>query len=179
MVVVQAIRKSGYGVVLRFHPEMVKRKPGLIAELDDRFRDDDFVRLEKSIAGDDTLLEADLLVTDWSGIALEYAFGTERPVLFIDLPRKVNNKNYENLGLEPFEVSVREEIGMILPPEQIPQIGAAIERLLAERVAYKDRIRELHAKYIYCSGRTNQIGAEHILRILDERRSAPETGFNG
>lgn len=168
---VQAIRESGYEVVLRFHPEMVKRKPSLIAELDGRFRDDDFVTLEKSVAGDDSLLKADLLVTDWSGVAVEYAFGTERPVLFIDLPRKVNNENYENLGLEPFEVSVREEIGMILPSEQIPQIGAAIERLLGERAAYKDRLRELRAKHVYCSWRSNQIGAEHILRILDGRPS--------
>ena len=76
---VEAVRASGYEVVLRLHPEMVKRKPDLVAALRDRFRGDGLVRLETSVAGDESLLEADLLVTDWSGIAVEYAFGTGRP----------------------------------------------------------------------------------------------------
>ena len=31
------------------------------------------------------------MVSDWSGVAMEFAFGLERPVLFIDVPRKTNN----------------------------------------------------------------------------------------
>ena len=58
------------------------------------------------------------MVSDWSGAALEYAFGLERPVLFVDVPRKVNNPEYERLGIEPFEASVREQIGRVVAPER-------------------------------------------------------------
>ena len=31
------------------------------------------------------------MVSDWSGAALEYSFGLKKPVIFLDLPKKVNN----------------------------------------------------------------------------------------
>ena len=62
----------------------------------------------------------------------------------------------------------------MLPPEEVPQIGAAIGDLLAERSAYGERMRALSRKHIYDSGRTNQIGAEHILGILDGGESTPD-----
>jgi hypothetical protein len=47
---------------------------------------------------------------DWSGVAMEFAFGLEKPVLFIDVPRKVNNPEYKTLRAVPLEVSYRDQI---------------------------------------------------------------------
>ena len=56
---------------------------------------------------------ADLMISDWSGAALEYAFGIERPVLFLDVARKINNPRYVDLGIEPIEARMREQIGAV------------------------------------------------------------------
>ena len=47
-------------------------------------------------------------------MALEYAFGIGRPVLFLDVPYMVRNENYKELDLEVFELSIRKEIGVVL-----------------------------------------------------------------
>ncbi len=60
----------------------------LVAEQDRRFQ------LETNIATNDSFCAADLMISDWSGAALEFAFATERPGLFVDVPRKVNNPDY-------------------------------------------------------------------------------------
>lgn len=52
------------------------------------------------------------MVSDWSDAALEYAFCRESPVLFVDVPRKVNNPAWQEIGLEPIEASIRDKIGM-------------------------------------------------------------------
>ena len=49
---------------------------------------------------------------------MEYAYGFEKPVLFIDLPRKINNPAYSQLGIEPMELSVRNEIGKVVHSEK-------------------------------------------------------------
>ncbi len=49
---------------------------------------------------DDSLLRADVLICDISGIALEYVFGTERPVLFLDVPLKIHNPRFKELEKE-------------------------------------------------------------------------------
>ena len=68
------------------------------------------------------------MVSDWSGAALEYAFGLERPVLFVDVARKVNNPDYEALGIEPFEVGIRERIGRVVAPDDLAAIVPAVAR---------------------------------------------------
>ena len=40
----------------------------------------------------------DILISDWSGSAFEFAFGTLRPVIFLDLPKKINNESYIKLS---------------------------------------------------------------------------------
>ena len=53
------------------------------------------------------------MISDWSGVALEYAFVFYKPVVFCDIPKKINNPNYMDLKLEPIEVSLRHKIGVI------------------------------------------------------------------
>ena len=62
---------------------------------------------ERDIVGDESLYSSDIMISDWSGVALEYAFALKKPVIFCDLPRKINNKNYLELEIDPIEVSIR------------------------------------------------------------------------
>ena len=48
----------------------------------------------------------------WSGIRL--CFGLDKPVLFVDVPRKINNPDYEEIEIEPFESIIRDKIGVIM-----------------------------------------------------------------
>ena len=57
---------------------------------------------------------ADIIVSDWSSVAFEFSFSTFKPVLFVDVPRKINNPNYKQLDIEPVEVSSREILGSVL-----------------------------------------------------------------
>jgi len=95
--------------------------------------DNNALTIERSVATDDSLLKSDVLICDCSGIALEYAFGTERPVLFLDVPRKIRNENYRELGLEPIELSLRSELGIIVSPEEVATVPAKIEALISEK----------------------------------------------
>ena len=106
-----------------------------------------------------------MLVTDWSGIALEYAFGTERPVLFIDVPRKVWNPDYQRWGIEPVEVSLRAEIGLVMQPDDVSRIGHTVEQLIEQGGSYRERIRQCRSKYVYHFGSSATVGARHVLEL--------------
>ena len=58
-------------------------------------------RFEQNVAGHDSLLASDVMISDWSGAALEYAFGLEKPVLFIDMPKKINNPEHDRIDCPP------------------------------------------------------------------------------
>ena len=89
---VGSLLDAGYFVIVRPHPETTKRSPEILSQFEGAFGDSEHFLLERSVRTDDSLLRADVLITDWSGIALEYAFGTERPVVYIDVPRKSSQR---------------------------------------------------------------------------------------
>ncbi|MBI2174516.1 MAG: CDP-glycerol glycerophosphotransferase family protein [Candidatus Omnitrophica bacterium] len=162
---VEIVLAAGYEVVVRPHPETVRRAPELLAVFASRFGNQPNFTLERSVATDDSLLRADVLICDCSGVALEYAFGTERPVLFLDVPLKINNPRFKELGIEPLELSLRSEIGVIVSPEQLDSVPEAISRLMTDSSVYKKRLAQLRGKYVFNFGRSSEIGAQYIMDL--------------
>jgi YidC/Oxa1 family membrane protein insertase len=139
-----------------------RKRQEVIAAIRDRFRGDAAVTLETDVASTQSLFDADVLISDWSGVALEYAFARERPVLFVDVPRKVNNPGYAALGIEPLEVEIRGEIGVILSPARLADAPALVEELAADADAFGDRIRKARAEHVYHVGDSGEAGAAYL-----------------
>ena len=165
---VKILLENDCAVIVRPHPETIRRTPGIIADLIEGFGDNPDFYLEKSVATDDSLFRADVLISDLSGIVLEYAFGTERPVLFIDVPPKIRNENYKELGMEPLELAIRSEIGMILLPDKLDRVPEVMKNLRERTSDYRERIRRSREKYISVFGQSSKAGAEYIMKLLKD-----------
>ena len=63
---------------------------------------------------------------------MSFAFGLCRPVISIDLPKKINNIDFEKHNLESFETEIRSEIGTILNPKELSKIKNVIDNLIKE-----------------------------------------------
>jgi YidC/Oxa1 family membrane protein insertase len=116
----------------------------------------------------DSILRSDILISDWSAMAMEYAMGLEKPVLFIDVPRRIRNPDWRELGIEPFESSIREQVGEVLDPSALGQAPAVIERLLASPDRFRNQVRELREKSVFRLGHSIPDGAAEIARLADE-----------
>src|SRR3989344_644897 len=162
---VRLLIAAGHHVTVRPHPETMRRSPELIANLEDEFgRMKGFI-LEKSVAGFSSLVAADVLITDWSGVAFEYAFGTERPVVFLDVPKKVNNPSFETLQLQPLEVVAREKIGIVISPTRLEEVIPAITKLVEKREEYHTCIRTLRSETVYELGSSSRAMGESIMSL--------------
>jgi hypothetical protein len=165
---VQVLLDAGYEVIARPHPMTSKRTPDAIPALAGRFDDHERFTLDTGIAGQESLHRSDLMVSDWSGAALEYAFGLERPVLFIDVPRKVNNADYGKLGIEPFEAAVRERIGRVVEPDDLGSVPAAVDELIGETASFGETLRSVREESIFNIGTSGAVAA----RIIAEKAGA-------
>ncbi len=79
----------------------------------------------------DSLFRSDILICDWSAMAIEYALGLEKPVLFIDLPRRVRNPDWRALDIEPLEAAFRKLAGDIVSPQKLDEVPQKIDQLAA------------------------------------------------
>ena len=140
---VELLLEKGYEVIVRPHPETVRRTPKLIDTLNTKFGKNLSFTLERSVATYDSLLRADVLICDSSGVVLEYAFGTDRPVLFLDVPYMIRNDIFMELDMEPLELAIRSKIGVVVSPEKLDAVPQVIEKLKIDQMKYKERIAKL------------------------------------
>jgi len=156
---VRTLLDAGYEVILRPHPMTAKKTADAIPALVKAFDGHERFTLDTGIAAQDSLHRSDLMVSDWSGAALEYAFGLERPVLFVDVARKVNNPDYEQLGMEPFEVTVREQIGRVVSPDRLGDVPGVVDEMVRGASDYRDRIRSARDENIFNVGTSGKVAA--------------------
>jgi YidC/Oxa1 family membrane protein insertase len=152
-----------YTIIIRPHPEYVKRKKKRYLQLKKMAALMEHVFFDESSNVLPQLIKANLLITDRSGIALEYAFGTYRPVLFIDTPPKITNLNWQQLRLEPIENSIRKQIGNTISPINIHTIGEAIDDIIEKSLHFADQIKKLEKELLFNSPETYQSGTSYII----------------
>lgn len=166
--ILQNLLGKGYQVILRPHPQYVKYFEEKLKSLETKYEEyDDFV-LQMDFSSNDTVFNADVLITDWSGIAYEYSFTTLKPTLFIDTPMKVMNPDYEEIGITPFDVIVRNQVGISVNPDEVKDIHNVVDRLLHEEIYSEDSLREIRNKYLYNISESGKVGADYIIRRLIE-----------
>ncbi|MDP7602484.1 MAG: CDP-glycerol glycerophosphotransferase family protein [Alphaproteobacteria bacterium] len=159
---------AGFHVTLRPHPMTRRLLPEMLAELVAKFADRPHFVYEGNVAPESSLHAADLMLSDWSGASFDYAYGLERPVLFIDVPRKINNADHGELGIEPLEAKVRSEIGVIVPPDQIARAPEVARQLVADAAGYAERIRQSRSRWVYNVGNSGRRGAEHVIKLCQD-----------
>ena len=167
---VSSIAAQGFRTVVRPHPaffESVYPEGGvLVDELRKRFSGRENVVFETSITSENSFYEAALMISDWSGAAFEYAFGTERPVLFIDVPRKAFNAEWRSLGIVPFEERMRMQVGSVLSPSAARTAGGAAADLIQRSSEFADQIRATRHRELYNVGSAASAGAVLIDSLI-------------
>jgi hypothetical protein len=168
-----ALLDAGFRVTVRPHRRTGLRNRALLDRIRRRFAPNPRFTIDEAMASFASLASADLMVGDWSGAALEYAFAFQRPVLFVDVPRKVNDPDYAALGIEPLEVGIRHLLGEVVPPDDVAALVAAASRLLADPQGFSERIRAIRARTVYNLGRSGEVGAEAAIERLERLSRAP------
>ena len=159
---------KGYHVILRPHPQYVRHFEDKLLAIKEKYREHEDFELQMDFSSNKTVFDADVLMTDWSGIAYEYSFTTLRPTLYINTPMKIMNPDYEEIGIEPFDVTVRDEIGISVDTDKLDTLADAVSRLLNDVVYSPESIAKVREKYLFNIGSSGEAGARYIIKKLIE-----------
>ena len=162
------LKGHGYKITVRPHPQHVRHMPEKMEGLKERYKDDTDIEIQTDFSSNSTVFEADLMITDWSGIAYEYAYTTCKPVLFIDTPMKIMNPEYKKIGIEPLNIWMRYEIGRVLKLDEIDKTADTAAEMLAASDTYKDSIDRFVKEYVYNLGSSASVGAKYIIQEIQK-----------
>lgn len=158
-------------VIVRPHPQYVQRNPSRVEELKQRYASRADLLFETDFTTNESLYTSDVLITDWSGISMEYSFVTRHPCIFINTPMKVLNPEYTRYQAVPALLEVRDQIGVSFEPTDVAGIAAAVERMLSGAVLPPEEVAEIVGQYVYHVGRSGQVGASYIIEALQKRQN--------
>jgi len=163
---VHELSKLNQSIYIRPHPEYVKRSPKKYKALNTMVSRLPNIYFDEVPNVIDSLVEADILITDRSGIALEYAFGTYRPVLFIDTPLKISNPHWQKLSAPPIENTIRSGIGISMLPEEISSISDKINQLKTHKEKFGKELAELEKEIFFNSPASYKQGLDYIMEKI-------------
>lgn len=157
-------------ITVRPHPEYVKRYPEKIKLLTEKYAGvpDEKLTFELDFTTNKSTYSSDLLITDWSAIAYEFCFSTKKPVLFVNTKMKMENPEWEKLGLTPAEIYLRDKVGVALEKSELDRTKTVADELMSSGEKYKEKITALLHEHLYSYGTNGAEGAKYILRRLAE-----------
>jgi YidC/Oxa1 family membrane protein insertase len=165
---------AGFNVVVRPHPEYVKRfKERILQHLTDFKKEfaSGQLTLEQDFSSNKTVYESDIVLTDWSSIAQEFSYATRKPSIFVHTPIKVMNPAWESYGLEPLDISLRKQIGRDVALEELPTLGGIALEMLALRDEYRERIARVMEENLYHVGSSAEQAGAYIIASLKEHEA--------
>jgi len=167
---IDILLKLNFKVMLRPHFITLRDSTKLIDSIKEKFGKNRNFVLERDIIPSDSFHNSLFMISDWSGISLEYAFALERPVLFVDVPKKINNPDFEKIHCEIIETNIRREIGYVISPNELERIPEKINSLLQNLDKFRKKIRKIRSKTVFNIGKSAIMGAKHIIKIADEHK---------
>ena len=166
---IKILLDAGYHVIVRPHPMIIKKSPKIIKQIKEKFEKNPDFLLDTHTSSFEQLFSSYALITDWSGIGYEYAFGCERPVIYVDVPKKAHNKEYEKIQLVPFETSIRDKIGEVVSPQNIKSMPERIKFLYGHINDFQNKIQKIRNDAIFNIGKSGKVTANEIIRIINEK----------
>lgn len=162
------LQGHGYKLIVRPHPQFVRHEEERLNYLRDKFDMDsrDDMEMQTDFSSNSTVYEADVVITDWSSIAFEYSFATLKPSLFINTPMKIMNEDYEELGITPIDIELRDKIGRSIDTDRLSMLPQVVEELLNSNAFSRESLEKIRNEYIYNIGHSGETGARYIMDRL-------------
>ena len=166
--ILDKLKVGNYKITVRPHPQEVKHKREYMEKLKKKYEDDG-IEIQTDFTSNNPLMDADLLITDWSGISWEYAFTTLKPILFINTPMKVMNPDYQQIKEVPLNIKLRSELGYNINIDELDKTKELVDYLLVHSKDYQRKIDALAQKYIYNLDHSAEVGGEYIITAMQRK----------
>lgn len=167
--ILDRLKGKGYEIIVRPHPQHVRHRADFMEQLKVKYTQDKDVEIQTDFSSNSTVFEADLMITDWSGIAYEYAYTTCKPVLFVNTPMKIMNPEYQRIDTIPLNILLREEIGCSLDLSELDCIADKVQMLLDNKDGYAEKISDFVNEYVYNHGTSAEVGAKYIISEIQKK----------
>ena len=132
--------KEGFKIRFRPHPENLKRSMNILNHFKEKFKGDNFI-FDNEAENLTALEKSKCLITDTSGIAIEYLLLMKRPILYFEDLDKIHNIQFDKFkDLETMDSKVKSKFGYKFDKNQIDNLKEKINFAISD---FKDKDKSI------------------------------------
>ena len=81
---------------------------------------------------------------------------------------KVMNPDYKEIDVVPFDIEIRNQIGLSVSVDHLEELDSVVRKLLNSEDYQKENMKALRDKYLYNVSKSAKVGADYLIRRLIE-----------
>ena len=166
--------KTDYRVIIRPHPQSFVSETELMESFMAKYPDSDRLSWDRSNDNYEVLRQADLLISDYSGVMIDFSFVFGKPVIYADT--SFDPKPYDAVWLkeDPFWLfTILDKIGVKLTPDRLEQLPEMIEDSLRSESLRESREAVRKASW-ECVGEAAKRTADYLEEVRERLNNDTE-----
>ena len=161
------LKNTQYDIVFRPHPEHLKRSKNIIKKINNKFSKSTRFKFDNDKDNYNAMLKSKCMITDNSGISIEYIFGFGRPVLYFDKFLKVHNDEFDNIQIEPIEDKVKKLFGYSVQNPDFKKINEYINYAISTFNANNSKKDEFINENFFNFKKANKYAFDYICSLSE------------
>lgn len=163
---IKILIKKNYNVIFRPHPEHFKRSKNILKKIKDQFSSESF-NFDEDVDNIKSMEKAKCLITDSSGIAIEYMIVFKRPVLYLDEFDKIHNSEFKDYSkFKTIDQIIKENFGYLFKNEDFNRIDFFINESEKELQKKLPTLNNLISKLFFNYGSTKKFLQSNLKKII-------------
>ena len=131
--------KCDVDIIVRPHPQTLKSETEMITPLMEKYPDSDRLRWDRSSSNFESLHEADIMISDFSGVIFDFALAFDKPIIYSNTDFKTDCFDLHWLDRTPWTLEALPKMGLEVTDENISNLGDLINRCLNDESFKKGR----------------------------------------
>ncbi|MCH5283683.1 MAG: CDP-glycerol glycerophosphotransferase family protein [Treponema sp.] len=137
--ILDALIATGYKIIVRPHPQSFMSEKDMIEPLIERYKESDSFKWNRDNDNFNVLHEADVLITDFSGIIFDYALVFDKPLIYADTSYDSSPYDSAWLDEELWRFKVLPDLGVKLEQKDFSSLKNIIDNLMQNGSFQKGR----------------------------------------
>lgn len=128
--IIEHLLKTPYNIIIRPHPQSFTSEKELMDSLMEQFPESDRLKWNRDTDNFNVLNEADILISDFSGVVLDFSLVFNKPIIYTEPSMDWSQYDCSWLDDELWMYKILPHIGRKLSKDNFDNIGSLIENCL-------------------------------------------------
>lgn len=176
--IIESLLKTDYRIVIRPHPQSFTAEKEIMDDIMSRFPESERIHWDRSSDNYESLKNADVLISDFSGIIFDFALVFDRPVIYTE--PNFDKSVYDAWWLEeePWMFGALEKIGIVLNDDRIDRLGEVVEESLSS-TRLKEEQAQIRKETWANIGKAAELTVDYCIELRNSLQAEKETSGKG